>query len=56
MMGHRSKLTNGDEFDAFSRWRRILCYMQRPGIVAKIKRQHNKRIRKEARQECSLNF
>ena len=49
-MGWRSKLSGGAEWDAFSRWRRWLCYMGRPGVVRRIKRAHNKRQRRLAKE------
>lgn len=45
-MGNRGHLT-GDEFDAFTRWRRLLNW--RPGALKKIKRSFVKRSRKTAR-------
>ena len=50
MMGWRTKLRGGAEWDVFSNWRRLLCYLQHPGITKRIKRQHNKRIRREAKK------
>jgi hypothetical protein len=47
-MGRRP-IVNGDEQDAYTRWRPILCYMQRPGVVKAIKRTTHKRERREAR-------
>jgi hypothetical protein len=46
MMGHRERLSGGDEWDAFSR--RAKRYLHwRPGERARIKRKFNKRQRKE---------
>lgn len=50
MMGWRSRLRGGAEWDAFSPWRRFLCYLSRPGVTKAIKRQFKKRDRKLERQ------
>ena len=47
-MGWRSKLSGGAEWDAFSRWRRVLGW--KPGAIAWIKRAHNKRQRRLAKE------
>lgn len=49
MMRHREKMKSGDEFDAFSSWKKLLCVFQPPGVSAKTKKRFNRRIRKEAR-------
>jgi hypothetical protein len=46
MMGSRDRLT-ADEFDAFTRWRRLLHW--RPGALKKVKRAFAKRSRKTAK-------
>jgi len=49
-MGHRQKLISGDEVDALSRmWRKMLIYLERPGVRKAIKRKVNKRSRREAK-------
>ena len=40
------RLKGGFEQDAFTGWRKVLCYMQRAGVVKKAKRQYNKRLRR----------
>lgn len=51
-MGRRQKLKNGGEFDVVAKnWRKILCYTQRPGVCKNIKRQMNKRTRKESKMK-----
>jgi len=45
--GHEENL-DGCEFDAFTRWRRRLNW--RPGVLAKVKRCLNKRVRKGGRR------
>lgn len=45
------QIKNADEHDAYTPWRRVLCYMRRPGVVKTIKRRTHKRERAEARRE-----
>lgn len=48
--GRRGKL-NGAEWDVFTRWRKLLCYTQRPGVTKNIKSQFNRKARaREKRQ------
>ncbi|QOP65099.1 hypothetical protein PQE12_gp39 [Arthrobacter phage Adumb2043] len=47
-MGRR-RMAHWDEQDVYTGWRRVLCYTQRPGVVASIKRRTHKRERREAR-------
>jgi hypothetical protein len=49
-MGRR-RMVNGDENDAYSSWRHVLCYMQRAGVVKRIKRRTHKRERAEWKRE-----
>lgn len=42
---------NAEEADAYGRWRHVLLYLQRPGVVKKIKRRTHKRERQEGRRE-----
>lgn len=46
MMGHRSKLRGGFEWDALGKCRRMHCYLLNAGVARKAKRQHNKRVRR----------
>lgn len=39
------------EQDAYTGWRKYLCYMQRAGAVKKVKRHTHKRERREAKRE-----
>ena len=41
----------GAEWDCFTNWRKLLCYMQRPGAKASIRRGYNKRARALAKRE-----
>ena len=49
-MGRRAVITCAEQ-DAFTGWRKVLCYIQRPGVVAKIKRGANRRERQQVRRE-----
>jgi len=40
----------GLEQDAFTGWRRVLCYMGRPGVLRSAKRTYNRRLRHIARR------
>lgn len=52
-MGKR-KRRNGDEQDAFSQYaRHLFPYLHKPGVRKSIKRQANKRERKEAKKELN---
>jgi hypothetical protein len=51
MMGHRETLKSGDEYDALTRAKRY--YGFRAGVRQKIKRQFNKRQRREARDDLN---
>ena len=39
------------EVDAFTGWRHVLCYLQRPGVKDSIKRGARRRERREAKRE-----
>lgn len=42
----------GDEIDAFTKWRRLLCvFDNNTGLVKYSKRTYNKRVRRKARLE-----
>ncbi len=44
------------ESDAFTRWRRVLCYMSRPGVTSKIKRGARRRERREGKAETKKSY
>ena len=44
MMGHRTALISGDEYDTLTRARKY--HANRPGVCKAIKRRHNKRQRR----------
>jgi hypothetical protein len=48
-MNEKIPMRGGDEFDAFSRWRRLLRW--RPGQRKKLKKGYAKRLRKWLRLE-----
>ncbi|MCV9909920.1 hypothetical protein OIV19_20175 [Brucella sp. HL-2] len=52
MMGHREKLKNGDEYDAFyggGRYRKQLCAFKKAGVSQANKRRFNRRIRRSSK-------
>lgn len=49
MMGHNEKMKSGDEYDAFTRWRRFLGW--KSGDRRKIKRRFWKRLRAALRSK-----
>lgn len=57
MMGHREKCINGDEKDAFSKkCRRWFCCFSKPGVTKYTKRNFNKRIRHEIKEQLKKSF
>ncbi len=50
--GHREPLGNGDEYDAFTGWRKLIRWGR--GTIAKIKRQHAKRTRRAGKPRAGL--
>ncbi|AYN58524.1 hypothetical protein HOU70_gp43 [Arthrobacter phage Liebe] len=49
-MGRRPVVT-WEEQDVYTSWRRVLAYVQRPGVVRAVKRRTHKRERREARAD-----
>ena len=45
------RIVTWDEQDAYTRWRKLYCYLQRPGVVKSIKRATHRRERREGRAE-----
>lgn len=45
------RIVNWDEQDAYTPWRKLYCYLQRPGAVKFVKRRTHRRERREARDE-----
>ena len=50
MKKERIPLKGGDEYDALTSWRRVLCYLTKPGVAKKAKRKYNKRFRKKGKE------
>jgi len=44
-------IKHADEQDAYTRWRHVLIYLSRAGVVKGIKRRTHKRERQEAKRE-----
>lgn len=42
------KAVKADEYDVITGWRRVICYMQRAGVVSRIKRRMRRRERHQA--------
>lgn len=55
MMGRRQKLKNGDEEDVVYN-RGLYCYLKRSKIAKLIKRQMNKRYRREGRAQINASI
>lgn len=47
----RQSVKGWAEQDAYTGWRKVLCYLQRPGAVKAIKRATHRRVRREAKAE-----
>ena len=45
-MGWRIKLIDGEEHDVVTRWRHLLCYLEKPGKTKKVKKRIRKRFRR----------
>lgn len=48
----RIKLKGGDEFDVFSKARRVIIPLSRSGVCKAIKRKYNKRFRKAGKSHA----
>jgi hypothetical protein len=53
MMGHREQLKTGAEWDLICGWRKVMCYMHRPGVARSIKNQINRRSRRDSRRRLA---
>jgi len=47
------RIVNADEQDAYTKWRHILCYTHKAGVIKAIKRRTHRRERREARRHVS---
>lgn len=54
-MTRRRIVTSGEQ-DAYTAWRRLYCYLGRPGVVKKIKRETHRRERREGKREARDQF
>lgn len=45
------KLKGGAEWDTFTNWRQVMCYLDKSKVVKKIKRQYNKRFRRIEKEQ-----
>lgn len=54
MMGWKIVLKGGGEWDCVTKWRKMLCYMQRAGVTHKIKRQIRRRLRHQNTNLCRI--
>lgn len=50
-MGKR-RMAHYEEYDAYTGWRHVLCYIQRAGVRKAIKRSTHKRERREGKREA----
>ena len=48
---HRRPTKDGDEQDALTQWRHALCSFNRPGVAKHAKQRHNRRTRRQMRQQ-----
>ena len=52
MTDKRIPLKTGDEYDALTKARKWYKYLDRAGVVKKIKKQYNKRFRKHGKEQA----
>lgn len=45
------RIVTWEEEDAYTAWRRLYCYLSRPGAVKQIKRRTHRRERREGKAE-----
>lgn len=48
---YRRTAKQWEEQDAFTAWRRVLCYMDRSGVAKSVKARHNRRNRRQVREQ-----
>lgn len=51
--GRRRAIKGWLEQDVHTRWRRLYCYTQRPGVARKAKALSNRRERREGKREAA---
>lgn len=45
-----------EEQDAMTEWRKVLCYVQRPGVRSKIKRGYRRRVRHYVKAQLHKDY
>lgn len=51
---NRRPAKDGDEQDVFTGWRHVLCYLDRAGKAKQVKARHNRRERRQVRQQIKV--
>lgn len=54
-MGHKEKAKGGDEWDCFSGWRKVLCYLTLHSVAHKIKTKFSRRNRRKFKQQLKFD-
>jgi len=54
MMGHRTALKGGMEYDVLTRWRKVIN--MNPGVARLVKRKYNKRVRQHEKSSIRLSL
>ena len=49
--GRIEPMKGAEEYDALTKWRRVICYLSKSGVAKKIKRKYNKRVRQSGKKE-----
>lgn len=49
-------IRSGDEQDAYTVWRHLLCYTSRAGVIKAVKRRTHKWARRQARAEIDRDI
>lgn len=53
-MRGKAQAKNGEEQDAITGWRHLLCYMGREGVTKSIKQRMNRRERRSTKQHLHI--
>ena len=54
MMGHRTALKGGMEYDVLTRWRKFIN--MNPGVAKLVKRKYNKRVRSNEKSSIRVQI
>jgi hypothetical protein len=54
MMGHRTALKGGMEYDVLTRWRKVMN--MNPGVAKLVKRKYNKRVRSNEKSSIRVQI